>query len=224
MHLVVLPGMDGASELSSEFRALMETEFAVHAVDYPNEPLSIDALAELVLRHVENFPEPVLIAESFSGPVAIEALHRMERFVAGVLVCSFVVPPRSSRWRPLVRSPMFKRPPPRWAIRRWMVGHDASEQSVSAVHDAIARVPPKVMASRVRAVLAMDSRRALSKVTVPLLAIRASNDRLVDPESAPEAHKEMATTEIGGPHLALHCRPEASAAAVRGWLRDLEDS
>jgi len=217
--------MDGGSELSCEFRTLIETDFAVHAVDYPNEPLSIDELAEFVLHQVENLPEPVLIAESFSGPVAIEALRRVDRFVAGVLVCSFVVPPRSSRWRPLLRSPIFKRPPPRWAIRRWMVGADASEHSVGAVHDAIGRVPAAIMAHRARAILAIDSRPALSKLTVPLLAIRARKDRLVDPQSAPEAHAEMvATAEIGGPHLALHCRPEASAAAVRGWLRDLEDS
>lgn len=213
--------MDGGSELSRECRELLANDFDVDALEYPNESLSIDELAGWVLDRTPH-PRPVLIAESFSGSIAIEVLRRAPgRFAAAVLAFSFVLPPRSAAWRPFVRSPVFARPPPRWAIRRWMVGADAPESSISAVHDAIARVPGSVMANRVRAALATDARSTLAQLVVPLLSIRASSDWLVDPRSAPEAHAELPSLTIEGPHLGLHARPEESAAAIREWLRSL---
>ncbi len=220
MQLVVLPGMDGGADLSRECRRLLAEDFAVHAVEYPNEALSTAELGDLVLDSVDGLTAPVLIAESFSGPVAIETLRRQpERFAAAVLVCTFVVPPRSSAWRAFVRAPVFSRPPPRWAIRRWMVGAEAPDASVDEVRAAIARVAPSVMAARVRSVLSVDARAALAEVTSPLLGIRARHDRLVDPKSCPEAHAELETATIDAPHLALHTRPSECAAVIRDWVR-----
>ena len=99
-----------------------------------------------------------------------------------------------------------------------MVGADASAQSVTAVQKAIARVPASVLAARARAVFATDARPSLTKLTVPILSIRAREDRLVDPRAAPEAHSDITSTEIAGPHLALHCRPNACSKVIRDWL------
>lgn len=222
MELVILPGMDGGAELSRECRRLLTSDFGVHALEYPNELLSPDLLVEHVLGAVRGAARPVLVAESFSGPIAIEALRRAPgRFAGAVLACTFVRPPRSPAWRGFVRSPAFVRPPPGWAIRRWMVGADAPDDSVREVRAAIARVPPAVMAARVRSALSVDARAALAELTLPLLSVRAERDRLVDARSAPEAHVGLATEAVDAPHLALHARPVESAAVIRDWVRRL---
>jgi len=216
VQLVVLPGMDGGAELSRECRAILAADFEVHPVEYPHQRLTIGSLAGYVCEQTATLNTPVLLAESFSGPVAVEAMHRYpERFAMGVLACTFVVAPRSHRFRPFVQAPFLGRPPPRWALRRWMVGADASDESVTSVHDAIARVPAEVMADRVRQVLSVDVRETLATLEVPVISIRAQHDRLVRPTSAPEAHAELRAVSIDAPHLALHARPAESARVIR---------
>ena len=100
-----------------------------------------------------------------------------------------------------------------------MVGRDASDDSVSAVHDAIARVPGRVMADRIRQVLRVDVRDALAHLQVPVVSLRARHDRLVRASSAPEAHATIPSLTLDAPHLALHARPVESARAIRESLR-----
>lgn len=215
--------MDGGADLSRECVRRLAESFDVRAVEYPNEALSTERLADFVMERLEGLDRPVLVAESFSGPVAIELLRRHPAsFAAGVVACSFVLPPLSRGWRPFVRAPLFARPPPRWAIRRRMVGTNAPEGSVREVQRAIAKTSPAVMAARVRSVLSVDARAALAEVTTPLLSIRARYDRLVDRRSAPEAHAELPTVTIDAPHLAFHVRGEECAIAIRDWLQALQ--
>ena len=72
MKLLLLPGMDGTGELFSDLRDTLAGESEPVVIRYPsNKELSFYELAELVQKC---FPveEPfVIIAESFSVPVAV---------------------------------------------------------------------------------------------------------------------------------------------------------
>jgi len=222
MQLVVLPGMDGGSHLSRECRSQLAKDYPVRAIEYPDETLPTDELADLVLERIGDLSDVVLIGESFSGPVAIEAIRRDSgRFAGLVLAFSFVRPPVSPGWRPFVHSALFRRPPPAWAVRRWMAGPDASEDSVREIRAAIGQAGPAVIAGRVRTRLEVDACASLGDVSVPVLSLRAQRDRLVDARSAPEAHVEVDAVTIDAPHLGLHARPVASARAIRTWTEAL---
>jgi pimeloyl-[acyl-carrier protein] methyl ester esterase len=218
MKLVLLPGMDGTSRLFAPLRAVLPAEVQVEPVTYPmSRPLGYEGLLnELKLPTAPH----VLVGESFSGPLALWlAARKPPGLRAVVLVASFVLSPVAMKGvlRALVRPWLFRRPPPDWVLRRYLVGEDASAREVEAVRAAIASVSPDVMAVRLRQVLCVDAREALRSCPVSVTYLRGTKDRLV-PASMMEGMREilpsMATVEIDAAHLVLQCRPIESAAAI----------
>lgn len=104
MKLVLLPGLDGTGTL---FTPLLDHLAATPVVaSYPPEPLSYERLLAQVARLLPDGPF-VILAESFSGPLAIRlAYRRPPGLQALVLVSSF---PRFpwGRWL-------------RWSVAPWM--------------------------------------------------------------------------------------------------------
>src|SRR5437588_9478711 len=89
--LVLLPGMDGVGFLFGPFLACLPGACSVRVVRYPTDAELTYAQLE---QHVsENLPgnEPsTLIAESFSGPIALRLTNNPTLNIrAVVLVCSF---------------------------------------------------------------------------------------------------------------------------------------
>jgi pimeloyl-ACP methyl ester carboxylesterase len=218
--------MDGGASLSKPFRDLLADRWRVDAVEYPtDEAPPMANLAERVAVEVDRSAEPVvLLGESYSGPVAISAaaLHPV-RLAGLILACTFVRPPLPSWMGPLIPSALFDRPPPRWAVRRWFLSHDAREESVDAVQATIRRNAEGVLAARVRQTLAVDLVGTLRSLPVPAFAIRASRDRMVRGAARPEVHVDLPHVTVDAPHLAIHAQPERCATVVaahlEGWDR-----
>jgi pimeloyl-ACP methyl ester carboxylesterase len=94
VELVMLPGLDGTGRL---FRPLVATLSGVEAkvVSYPNDKaLSLDEHARWVIRHLPD-GKAALLAESFSGLVALRVLQEaLSRIAAVIFVGAFAEPPR----------------------------------------------------------------------------------------------------------------------------------
>ena len=88
----------------------------------------------------------------------------------------------------------------------------------------MATVRPAVWRARLRAVLSADVAGRLSNVKVPVLYLRAENDRVV-PRSAFEiiAHflPKVSLVELEGPHFLLQAKPVESAAQVGAFAREV---
>ena len=75
--------------------------------------------------------------------------------------------------------------------------------------------------ARLLAVMAVDVTALLSQIQVPVLALRASHDRLV-PRAATRwiqdhrTHLDVVTLQ--GPHWLLQTRPEACAQAIEAFI------
>ena len=218
--LVVLPGMDGGSSLSGEFCAA--TRLRTCPVAYPPDHLlGYDELTRHVKDLLAEHDEPtVLVAESFSGPIAIRiAADPPPRLKALVLVATFDVAP-APRWlRALATPALFAAPPPPFVIRRLMVGAGASAARVNHVRSAIRRVAPAVLAHRLREVLDVDVRPQTQSLRLPVLYLRAVHDRLV--RRPIDASTSWVTNDIEGPHLLLHMRSEACAERVSAFVAQL---
>jgi pimeloyl-ACP methyl ester carboxylesterase len=121
----------------------------------------------------------------------------------------------------LARETVFHISPPDFAIRRWMVGEDASPALVTSVREAICLVQPRVIAARVRAVLRVDARGALLATRVPLLYLAGRRDRLVSPRLATSLQRLLPGMEVAmldAPHLVLQRRPEEAAEVLARFL------
>jgi pimeloyl-[acyl-carrier protein] methyl ester esterase len=218
MNLVLLPGMDGTGRLFGPLCAVLPAGIQADPVSYPvNRPLDYEALVHEIRLPTAPY---VLVAESFSGPLALRlAARKPSGLKAVVLVATFVLSPVAPKrvLLPLVRPWLFRRPPPTWLVRRYLVGEDASATELEAVRTAVATVAPEVMAVRLREILRVDAREALRSCPVPVTYLRGTRDRLV-PASMMERMKKllpsMACVEFDAAHLVLLRRPVESAAAI----------
>jgi hypothetical protein len=88
MTLVLLPGMDGTGRLFTGFRALLDPRFKVTVVSYPSDqPLGYSELEILVRSSLTENRPFVLLAESFSGPLAIPIAASLPSGLAGLVLC-----------------------------------------------------------------------------------------------------------------------------------------
>jgi pimeloyl-ACP methyl ester carboxylesterase len=164
----------------------------------------------------------VIIAESFSGPLAVAVAER--RPVAAFVFCnSFVVAPRAWTFRWLASPLLFRLPMPGFVLRRYMVGAGADETLVREVSEAVAAVPAAVLASRLRSVLSLDVTDAFGRCIAPTLYVRGTEDRLV-PESASRrmaAVRPISIVPVPGPHLLLQANPAGAWRAIVPFLDSL---
>lgn len=169
----------------------------------------------------------MLVAESFSGPLAIEhAASCPESLVAVVLVASFAASPlpRGFRWLRIFAGAAHVRLPG-FMVRLFLVGSGASSDLVREVRAAADSVKPEVLVDRLRQVLDVDVRNQLSSVSVPVLYLRGRADRLVGSRGLAQCtgHVLRLTSEvIDGPHLLLQTRPRESAEAIARFLGEAD--
>ena len=210
--------MDGGASLLTEFcTRLGQGGDSVEALPYPNnEVLDYAALEERVRAQLAETRAPfTLIAESFSGPLAISvAASPPPNLKRLVLVATFDRPLAPAFLAPLVHAAMFRRPPPAFFILWKMLGSDATNEDVARVQDAIREVDAAVLAQRLRAVLRVNVRDKAAAIQIPVLSLRASKDRLVSRPLA-LANSNWHEALVDGPHLLLQQRPDKCAAAIR---------
>jgi pimeloyl-ACP methyl ester carboxylesterase len=223
-RLVLLPGLDGTGDLFAPFIEVLQgipTQVVRYPPDRPMNYAAHEAFARAELPRDEDY---VLLAESFSGPVGITlAAERPPRLKGLALCVSFVSNPlpvfgglaRLVERLPAARMPAVLAAPWLYAGR----GTPALRRLHAA---AMARVSAQVLRARVAALLSVDRCAELRRVTVPMLYLRATRDRLV-PSSAGrrvlEVRPDVQRVEIEGPHMLLQTEPAACAAALRDFLR-----
>jgi pimeloyl-[acyl-carrier protein] methyl ester esterase len=225
--MVLLPGMDGTGALFDRFRAAAPPHVTLDVVPLPAEPLAYAEIEASIAPRVAATPETVLLAESFSGPLAL-ALATRTRVAAVVLVNSFVRSPVPARLARLATPMFFRLPVPTAVLRRMLLGRDADAALVRELRAALARVPAKVLASRVGEIARLDATGAatgaLERLDRPLLYLRGTDDRLVGDASV-EAIRALAprtvVARVPGPHLLLQASPAAAWEAIVPFLDGL---
>lgn len=166
-----MPGMDGTGRLFRPFTSELPADVQHQVVSYPpDQPLDYAALEPLVPLPRRDF---VIVAESFSGPLAIQIASRAPAHLkALVLIATFVRPPLgwlSSFLGAFALPLLFRAPPPRAALRALLLGTHATDALVSETRSVIQSVAPAVLASRLRGILSVDVTRELRVVRVPIL-------------------------------------------------------
>jgi pimeloyl-[acyl-carrier protein] methyl ester esterase len=178
LKLVLLPGMDGTGMLFAGFVTALPESFETMTVRYPTDrPLSNLEL-EGIVRAACPVTEPfMLVAESFSTPLAIQYAASNPVNLEGLVLCAGFATSPVRGWRRLLGwllSPLvFRVPLPNLAAKLWLVGPDAPPSLLATVRAAVSSVQPRVLAARLRAVLGCDVRAELCRVAAPVLYIQA---------------------------------------------------
>lgn len=226
--LVLLPGLDGTGRLFAPFVAALADEFAVRLVRYPTDGALGYAELESIARASLPSKGPfVIVAESFSGPIGVSLAAASPPGLLGLVLCVTFVKspyPALSALAPFTDSlPVSRLPLP--VLSWWLLGSDATPPRRAAVAEVAAIVSPTAFLARLKAVLTVDVSRELGEIRVPLLDLRASNDRLV-PASAGRLVAELCPNGklvvLKGPHCLLLAAPEESAKAIASFLREIQ--
>lgn len=225
--LVLLPGMDGTGALFARFVAALGSDIEPVVVSYPGETqLGYEELTGYVRERLPQDRPFVILGESFSGPIAVSIAAAPPPGLRGiVLCCSFVTSPLpgAGLLRRIAGAVPVAGLPRSWMVRA-LVGRRAGADVRREVEDAVARVAPEVLRARMRAVLEVDVTAQLRRVGVPVLCLRASEDRVVPTAAAgriAEVRPDARVVEIAGPHLLLQAEPEAAAAQVTAYVREV---
>lgn len=221
----MLPGLDGTGKRFAEFiRALgprVDVQIIVYPRDLPMGYAELEAFARGALPTDRRY---CLLAESFSGPLAIRIAAGAPQGLAGVILCgTFAKNPFPwLRWA----RPMAARLPiksmPRWLRAVLMWGSVMPRRAPSRADRAMTGVSTAVIRHRLAEVLAVDESCRLACIEVPILVLSGRRDRIV-PRAATrwmsDTAKGAEIAEIDGPHLLLQARPEQCAEPILQFLR-----
>jgi pimeloyl-ACP methyl ester carboxylesterase len=221
MHLLLLPGMDGTGLLFEPLVRALPPSLQPVVVSYPGDrPLDYAALLPLVEAAVPAAGDFIVLGESFSGPLAVLLAASKPPGLCGVILCaSFArspLPPPAGWLRTLVR-PFLFRLAPMPLIRRVLLGRHHTTPLGGQLEEALAGVQPAVLAARARAVLAIDVGSRLRSCAVPVLYLRATQDRLVGAGSLAYVRRMCPAVEVvslPGPHLLLQAATEEAARVI----------
>lgn len=226
-NLLLLPGLDGTGSLFRSFLNQLPPEYPAAVVSYPtHETLSFKQLLPFIRAKLPEGKPVVLIAESFSGPLALEfAAAEREQVRAIVLVNTFVTNPVPLwlKWAEgMLTESLFKHMPSDALLKKYMLGEDAPENLLTMLKDALSGVAPEVLFDRVRQVLAVDARVVLQNCRQPILYLLAEQDTLLGKrgwEVMAAFRPNMTTVALDGPHLLLQRKPKECWAAMEMFLR-----
>ena len=222
--LVLLPGLDGTSLLFADFAASFGPEVKVIVVSYPTDtPLGYSELESVARSFLPQNQPFFLLAESFSGPIGISIAASSPPGLLGlVLCCSFArnPVPMLAPLGPLVGAFPVSVLPVR-LLGLFLLGRFRSSALLGALAKCLALVASSVLRARARAVLAVDASASLSRVRVPVLYLRASEDRVVSRASS-ELVSSLApqtnVVEFTAPHFLLQVSPSPVASQVSEFM------
>ncbi len=228
IELVVLPGLDGTATLLADFKAASMASFnSVTTVSYPNDLALNYAELESIARNALPKDKPfILLGESFSGPIALAIASNPPPGLAGLVLSATFAKNPVALLKPFAALTRFApvRVLPVSVLSWFLLGSWATPQLKSALRIALHSVAPSVLRTRAGESLRVNVTDRLSSISVPVLYLRATHDRLILPSAGNRivaAIPHSKHLSIAGPHLLLQTAPVACAKAVADFANSL---
>lgn len=224
--LVLLPGLDGTGLLFADFATALAPDAKIILVSYPSDAALGYSELEPIARSFLPKDQPFfLLGESFSGPIAISiAASRPPGLLGLILCCSFVRSPRPSLavLRPLLSIVPLAALPLR-LLSFFVLGRFSSPALRRSLAEVLTQVSPSALRARAQAALSVDVSASLAQVAVPVLYLRATEDRVV-PRSASQSVVALvpatAVVALPAPHFLLQVLPSQAASLVREFMEN----
>ncbi len=220
-----MPGLDGTGKLFSPIIPLLEAHFELTVVTYP-DLASFNDYVDCAQNQLPPTPGYSLLAESFSGPVAIAIMaNRPDQVGPSVLCATFA------------RSPLV-------ALNRMANQVPSGTFSIGALSDFCLEISDvdtedfsetqplpinvteqldgAVLKHKISVLSRIDVSALLPQVAAPILQLHGLQDRVVSAGDAQMIERNLPSVrrvDIDGPHLLLQSRSRECAEYIIGHLR-----
>lgn len=231
LSLVILPGLDGTTELLSDFmRAAVPLFDSVSAIRCPvDQPLGYTELEAMVRQSLPRNGDFILLGESFSGPIALSIAADPPPGLRGLVLSTTFAKNPVSLLRPLAGLARFApvRAMPLRILSSWLLGRWATPGLEALLRDALRSVGADVLRCRAMAAMRADVTACLKRIAVPVIYLRATGDRLLAAAVGDHVlrgipHARLA--HIAGPHLLLQTAPVAVANEIAAFAAGLREN
>ncbi len=237
---LLLPGLDGTGKLLVDFAQAAPSQISCEIIRYEKHFTTIDEFVAVAASTLSSETKTVIIAESFSGPIATQmALRFPERIAAIVFAASFVEPPYGALLRLYSAFPklalnnltsgnltssnlIFGN----LIFRRWLVRHCCLNgvQDKSLIDEALT-VVESLDADVIRRRVALLSRvESVAPSTMPVLDFQATDDRVLShtaTTSVAQTFPNAKTVKFHAPHFLLLAQPVQCWIEIEKYLANI---
>lgn len=223
MKLVLLPGLDGTGLMFAPFLSLLQS-FDTQIIPFPQSgSQDYNTLKELVKSQLPN-EDFVLIAESFSGPIAaMLAKENIKKMRGVVFVATFLSPPNIillniAKILPL--KILSKFPFSKHMIRALFLGRNANNAIVELFLNTVKSLSSDIIKARISSIKSLTIDKFNTEV--PAIYVLALNDKLIPKSKSNEFKlyfKRILVKEVAAPHFLLQTTPNEAAETVKEFIR-----
>lgn len=221
-ELVFMPGLDGTGLSYGPLGDAMPPDVSLTVIEYPaDRELSFEEMVDIAYEQIPHDRPVVLIAESFSGPIAIHMAASLPCRVAGIVFCATFMKFQRRFLMTIARLVPLKRllmPPVPGFVLYVLCSERAALKKLSPLFRTIEkRLNPAVLTHRIRMLNEIDVIEESRLITVPCCYIQALQDRLVSRKSVRlfrENLRDITIKEVNGPHAILQSRPDECAVII----------
>jgi pimeloyl-ACP methyl ester carboxylesterase len=219
--------MDGTGDLFAPLIAELGSSLAPIIVRYPDAPLGYEALIAHARQALPASGEFFLLGESFSGPVAVSLAAEGHPGLRGLILSATFIRNPLPWTRPIVSlvdvAPVTGVPAS--LMTRALLGQFSTVSTRSMIGASLAQSSRTTIRARLRAIAEVDVSDRLAAVTVPILYLRASHDRIV-PDAAGDRVRQIKpdTTfvTVGAPHFLLQVGFREAVRAIEAFVSKTE--
>lgn len=228
IKLVFMPGMDGTGISFQPLSKFLPANLLATVIRYPaNRLLSFEETVACAQEQIRG-EQDIVVAESFSGPVAIELIASGRLKTKGLILCAtFAKAPRRVllkmlQWLPFEYGFSL---PVRGVLLRYILGNKEDKNALVPLWNrASDLVPARTMAFRMRLLPSIDVCHRLPQLKMPCRYIQATEDKLIPASTVRElaqAIPHLIVQKIRGPHFILQAQPEASADVIKELINNI---
>jgi pimeloyl-ACP methyl ester carboxylesterase len=229
MKYVFLPGMDGTGLLFEPILRLWTESPPPMVVSYPSDRvLGYKQLQSYVVSLLPTTEPYVLIAESYSGPIAARIAATHPPMMRGlILSATFIRKPRGwiGDWsRLFIGSYLFRQTWTHAIARILLKWQGFNEGQIQLVVGALEHVRPRVLAARLKEALDVEAFEDLRECNVPILCLYAERDLVLADrcrELIAEANPRVKLVGLDTPHFLLQAKPAEALHEIQLFTQAL---
>jgi len=226
--MILMPGFDGTGELFDPLVAALPPNYRPAVIRYRDER-KLDDYVDTVSAALPD-EGAILVAESFSGPVALATMARHPTKIRCAVLCAtFVESPFLSltKLARFVPSAMFGlNIGHRAMLRQFCVDSQCDPALMDRALKVIKSIPAATVAARLNVLAGLQVRAHCRNIRTPTLILRATGDRLISPSRYDQLIASLPGALIGavdGPHLLLQSRPKECARLIDEFVAPCAD-